>query len=98
MNHQELEEYHSINHKQRKQGATKLLNEYLLMVTFDCENYSIRFKMKKHYSHSTKQELNISHRLILSKSQLCFIASSITYLMTDRSIVWKLVRIIFFWQ
>ena len=31
-----------------------LFNKYLLLVTFETnDNYSIRFEMKKHYSHST---------------------------------------------
>ena len=31
-----------------------LFNKYLLLVTFETDNnYSIRFEMEKHYSHST---------------------------------------------
>jgi len=45
MNHQVLEEYNSLNHKRHKQGVTKLmklLNNYLVMWTFDYDkNYLI---------------------------------------------------------
>jgi len=67
MTHQVQEEYrqqldYSTNHTWLKQGDTKLLkllNEYLVVVTFEhSENYSIiyncsiQLEMKKHYSHS----------------------------------------------
>jgi len=40
MTHQVLEEYDSTNHKWHKQGATKILNKYLFIMTFEYgENY-----------------------------------------------------------
>jgi len=35
-------------------SASSVFNKYLLLVTFETDdNYSIRFKIRKHYSHST---------------------------------------------
>jgi len=59
MTHNVLEEY-STNHKQGASKLLKLMNKYLVMVTFEnSENYSIRIVAQcltwteKHYSHST---------------------------------------------
>ena len=51
-------------------------DRYLLLVTFETkDNYLIRFKMKKHYSHSTailknKPAIRLTSKMNYSKTQV----------------------------
>jgi len=62
--------YWNLYNKPQQCRAIKMLNlldKYLLLVTFEIDdNYSIRFELKKHYSHST-DELMVTWTLIIGE-------------------------------
>ena len=78
------------------QSLQKRANKYLLLVTFETDdNYSIWFKMKKHYSHSTtivknKPAIRLTSKMNYSKTQVQGVRSMNTR--NDGTMIWSRQR------